>query len=129
MLKDEFLKLTGISEISNEEYHRIEVVYEELGAKVNKEDFCAMYKSLDFARLFEWCKQLARTKRLVANDRDLWQDYARQAAKDIILGNVEASKDDAYDILSTADAIRLKIANGKTGLLDMTDYEYIKNNL
>ena len=57
MLKEEFLKLTGLEDISDAEYRGIEQVYEEL-PDIDKKDFCTMYRNEDFHQLMRWCKQL-----------------------------------------------------------------------
>lgn len=56
MLKEEFLKLTGLEDISDAEYRDIEQVYEEI-PDIDKKDFCTMYRNEDFHQLMSWCKQ------------------------------------------------------------------------
>lgn len=128
MLKEEFKNLTGINEISDEEYKRLEVIYEEL-PDISKEEFCAMYKNLDFSCILKWAVDLAISKRYAEIDRDKWEKSANTIATDVVLEHNDLSKGDAYDILGTSKAIKVKILNRKPSLLDEQDLKYICNNI
>lgn len=124
MLKEEFLKLTGLEEISDEDYKDVEMVYEDLS--LNKEDFCAS-SVLTNRQAMDWCIELVRGKRRAEAESARLQKDLHTLAVDVVLGYSELAEDEAYDVLGESTVVRVKIANRKE--LDERDLNYIANNL
>ena len=126
MLKEEFKKLTGIENISDDEYTNIEFLYEELG-NLDKQEFCKMYKERDFDKLMQRAIGLACAKRECDNRRAAWKEYAEDMATYATLGETRKAQDRAYEIFDTSKIIKMKLEHGVQ--LSHDDIEYINDNL
>lgn len=126
MLKEEFLNLTGLKKISDDEYRNLELVYEELG-NIDKEEFCTMYRNKDFNQLIRWCTDLVYAKMSLANDLDNTKQDANRLASFLLLGDEKNALGKAREILGTKKCILMKAEEGMK--LSVDEIQYLKNNL
>lgn len=105
MLKEEFLKLTGRKSVSDEEYGEIESVYNELD--YDKTQFCDAWSKGDAKALRKFLVEIAEKYRQASNSGAEWKKKAQSLARAIIVQ--ETSEKDAYEVLGTQDAIKVKI--------------------
>ena len=123
MLKEEFLKLTGLEDISDAEYRGIEQVYEEL-PDIDKKDFCTMYRNEDFHQLMRWCKQLVCAK---ASMSAKLEGEINTLARLILLGDVGAARNEVHEILSLRECIMIKVRENV--VLSADEIQYIEDYL
>lgn len=127
MLKQEFLELTGLKEISDEEYAGIEGVYNELDC--DKEEFCQVWKSslpASALPMRRYCVRLADGINRARRETARVKGIAKTLAGDIVVHAANSMRD-AYGALGEAEAIRLKIQYGRE--LGETDRKYILEHL
>lgn len=135
MVKNEFLKLTGLNEISDEKYSIIEAVYNY--SNLNKKDFCDQFMAQRQNFTFEMVEEyINRTttefKQYIDAFKRSVEDFAEFIS--IVSKNISLLKDsEDFDTilrmsnLSRSDQVRLKIKN-KIELTD-EDLKYISDNI
>ena len=126
MLKEEFLEITDLKEIGDDEYRNLEFVYEELG-NIDKEEFCTMYRNKDFNQLMRWCTDLVCAKMSLVNDLANTKQDANLLARFLLLGDEKNALGKAREILGTKKCILMKAEEGMK--LSVDEIQYLKNNL
>lgn len=135
MLKNEFLKLTGLTDISDEKYDIIEVIYNYSSLK--KEEFCDQFMIQGQNFTFEMVEEYVKSTTIEFNQyidsfKISVEDFAEFIS--IVSKNISLLKDsEDFDTilrmlnLSRSDQVRLKIKN-KIELTD-EDLKYISDNI
>lgn len=135
MLKNEFLNLTGLTDISDEKYDIIEAIYNYSSLK--KEEFCDQFMIQGQNFTFEMVEEYIKCTTIEFNQ---YIDSFKRSVEDfaefisIVSKNISLLKDsEDFDTilrmsnLSRSDQVRLKIKN-KIELTD-EDLKYISDNI
>lgn len=110
MLKEEFLKITGLNDIDDSEYREIESVYDNVSAD-KKEFLDAWYGEDEDAldKMQEYCKELSDHLNYWRVEAQHKKDAAENIATMVILGTgAEAA---ACAILGDVEVAKLKLCN------------------
>lgn len=124
MLKKEFLELTHKtdSEVSDEDYSRIEALYNELD-DMSEQEFCKLYTKDIPSLLSEAAKLIRDLREHIVK----LQDDKKTLTQRFIEND---NYDDLKGVYTTAEIIKIKISDGDN-LPDFTDEEvdYMKSHL
>lgn len=135
MIKNEFLKLTGLNEISDEKYDIIELVYNL--SRLDKQKFCEQFMTQKQNFTFEMIEDYINRITYINNRNNEVFEKTLEKFEElsmIILKHISSIKnqEDIEKILqlisgSRSDQVRLKIKN-KIELTD-EDLKYISDNI
>lgn len=129
MLKEEFLKLTGMDSIDDIEYQTYEQVYDDL-PEMDKQTFCKLLMSQSYKILGMLDYKLAATSQRAA----FYRAQSKVLAEKVIIAEEHITtkeKQEAYDkaveTLGMPDTIKLKVEKGLK--LTEDEMDYLKHNL
>lgn len=122
MQKEEFQKLTGIRELSEPDYEKIEEAYYNI-PNMDKQTFCEFYAHNLPALLEALTYEVKRWH----TEAKQWKQSTHVLAEAIISGHGDEALCAAADTIGISEVIKIKAENGIE--LDDNEVEYLKQNL